>query len=207
MNEKVRAVQIAQAVQGDQGALQQLVVGYHGSLRVAVDRKLTGAVRRYVDAEDVLQAAYTAAFKSVTGCQFQDPAAFYKWLETIAFDRLKDMQRALRRQKRDIGRVVQGSFAASASSPDFLHRLAAPDSTPSRKLVRDETIAALTSSLARLTEDQRKVVQMRYLEHKPVADVAARLGKTEAAVNMLCHRGLKALRGFMVSISRYLSHH
>lgn len=204
MTDDEQARQVKQAVTGDLDALQRLIVGYHPALRVAVNSKLDGASRRHVDAEDVLQEAYAAAFKDVTGCQFTSAAAFYKWLETIALDRLRDKQRALRRKKRDIAREVQPA-TLSASAPDLLNRIASPDSTPSRKLARDEAISALLTSLARLTQDQRDVVRLRYLEHMPVAEVAAKLGKTEAAVHMLCHRGLKALRTFMVSISRYMS--
>ena len=67
-------------------------------------------------------------------------------------------------------------------------------------------MAAVLSSLARLTEDQRDVVRLRFLEGKPVAEIAIRLGKTEAAVHMLSHRGLKALRELMTSLSDYISH-
>lgn len=137
--------------------------------------------------------------------RFDGPAGFYKWLEAIAVSRLKDQQRALRRQKRDIAREARDPREAAASYPDLVERLAGAEPTPSRRVARDEAVAAVMSCLARLSDDQRAVVRLRFLEGRPVADVAAELGKSEPAIHMLCHRGLKSLRELMVSISRYLT--
>lgn len=63
----------------------------------------------------------------------------------------------------------------------------------------------LLSSLAHPTDDQREIIRLRFLESRPVAEIAARLGKTEAAVHMLSHRGLKSLEELMGSITLYLS--
>lgn len=138
--------------------------------------------------------------------QFDSPAVFYKWLEAIAICRLKDQERALRRRKRDIARVVHDRADFTTSFPDLIDRIAGSDSTPSRRIGKDEAIAAVMSCLARLTNDQREVVRLRFLEGKSVAEVAGALGKTEANIHVLCHRGLKRLRELMVSITRYLTH-
>ena len=57
----------------------------------------------------------------------------------------------------------------------------------------------------RLSEEYRRVVQWRFVQGLPVAQVARRLGKSEPAVHMLCHRTLKKLRELMGSPSKYLS--
>ena len=118
---------------------------------------------------------------------------------------LRDEHRFLRRRKRDIGREIHGSAQASESYEQFFARLSASDSTPIRKLARAEASATVISSLARLTEDQRNVVELRFLKGWSVAEVAEQLNKSEAVVHMLCHRALKALREVMLSMSRFLS--
>ncbi len=205
MEEAERSILIESAVGGDSDALQRLIVDYHDMLGAAIERAMDASLRHRLDADDVLQEAYVAAFKSIAGCAFDGPAGFYKWLEKIALNRLNDEERGVRRRKRDVHRERRDPAGARTSYPDLVGRLASPDSTPSRRLARGEAVAAVLSSLARLSDDQRETVRLRFLEGQSVADVAAHLGKSEAAVHMLCHRGLKALRGLMVTISRYLT--
>ncbi len=81
----------------------------------------------------------------------------------------------------------------------------AGDTTPSGLVARNEASAAVLSSLARLPEDQREAIRLRFLEDMPVGDVARCLGKTDAAIHGLCRRGLRGLREFLVSMSRYLT--
>ncbi|MFH0982254.1 MAG: sigma-70 family RNA polymerase sigma factor [Planctomycetota bacterium] len=204
MDERQRAEQVELAVRGDADALQRLIVYYHAVLRAVVADCLDDAYRARLDPDDVLQDAYTAAFKAMTGCQFDGPAGFYAWLETIALNTLRNHQRASKRHKRNIEREQRPPAAAESSYLGLVHRLAASDTTPSGQFARQEAVAAVTSSLARLTDEQRAVVRLRFLEGRPVAEVAARLGKTEAAVHKLCYRGLKTLHELLVSITRYM---
>jgi RNA polymerase sigma-70 factor (ECF subfamily) len=52
----------------------------------------------------------------------------------------------------------------------------------------------LAEALARLPEAQREAVVLHYLQEQPLADVARQLGRSEAAVAGLLHRGLNKLR-------------
>ena len=61
------------------------------------------------------------------------------------------------------------------------------------------------SCLARLTDDQRAVVKMRFLEGRAVTEIAAALDKTENAAHVICHRSLNELRQLMMSITHYLT--
>ncbi len=207
MNEEARSARIRQAVDGDKDALQQLIVSYHPALRAAVDRRIAPEMRRHLDPEDVLQESYAAAFKTIAGRTFDSPGGFYKWLERITLNDLKDRQRALGRRKRDVGREVHDSTRGSGSYLDLANRLSAHDDTPSRDAARGEAVAAVLSSLARLTDEQREVVGLRFLEGKAIPEIAGLLGKSETAIHSLCGRALRSLRASMVSITRYLTHH
>lgn len=196
---------IAKAVVGDADALQRLLIDHHDALLARIRLHLSDTMRHQVDAEDVLQETYVRAFQAVSGCRFDHGAAFHVWLESLAMNALRDQHRYLMRKKRDVRRNVEAAARRSLSHEQFLDHLTATDSTPSRKVARSEAAATVLSSLARLTEEQRDVVQLRFLEGWPVADVARHLGKSEGAVHMLCHRGLKSLRAVMSSMSRFLS--
>jgi len=158
-----------------------------------------------VDPDDVLQEAYATAYRNAGGCHFDSPAAFYRWLERIAINKLIDQQKAYRAQKRGAGALHDVPCVARSSYPELIRRLPAPDSTPSYKVAKREAIAAMISSLARLTNDQRECVRLRFLEELSVSEVATRMGRTEGAVHTLCHRALKSLAELMGSITQYLS--
>ncbi len=207
MNETERFTLIQRAVEGDGDALQQLIIYYHGPLYGIIEGRMDAALRRYVGPEDILQQAYIAAFGSIRQCNFDGPGRFYKWLERIALDRLMKVERDLRRKKRDIGRQVDiPSTDSSSTHFDLLKRMTNDDPTPSRHLAKREASAAVLSSMARLTEDQRSVVRMRFLEDQPVSEIAAKLSKSEPAIHMLSFRGLKSLRQWLGSITHYMSH-
>ncbi|MGD8453405.1 MAG: sigma-70 family RNA polymerase sigma factor [Phycisphaerae bacterium] len=203
MNEHGRVQAVARLQQGDLEAWQQLVVHYHQPLRRLVESQIDAQLRRRIDPDDVLQQAYVASFTKLNEQRFDGPAGFHGWLETIVLSKLHDAQRAAGRRKRDVAREISDAGAAT-SYPDLCHRLIGADTTPSHHLARDEAVGALMSSLARLSHEQREVIRLRYLEGWSVADVARHLDKTEPAVHMACHRGLKALRRLMVSLTDYL---
>ena len=72
--------------------------------------------------------------------------------------------------------------------------LAADQTSPSERAVRGEELLRLAQALARLPEDQRRVVELHYLKGLPVAEVAEQIGRTRPAAVGLLFRGLKRLR-------------
>jgi RNA polymerase sigma-70 factor (ECF subfamily) len=205
MDEQERAADVKRVLAGDGDALQRLIIHYHPTLRVYVVSALANKGRTGIDVDDVLQQAYVTAFRSLPSCRFDGPGGFYKWLETIAWSRLVDQLRKRDRDPAVTAGDLLGGSAGSSSYPDLFQRLAGPESTPSHHVARDEAIAMVMSCLARLTNDQRAVVRMRFLEGRAVGDIAGALEKTEPAIHQLCHRGLKELRKHLVSLTRFLT--
>lgn len=210
-DDEVRTL-IHQAEAGDRDALQKLLVQFHAALRARVAAALAPAAARRLEPEDVLQLAYITAFQRLRGCTFEGPRAFYGWLEQIALNVARSQQRDQWRQKRDIAREIHASSGldlrpsdASPSYADLLHRVAGGEDTPSRSLCRSEAAAAVLAALARLTEDQRTVIRLRFLEGRSVPDVARHLDRSEEAIHALCYRAMKELRATLGSITRYLT--
>jgi RNA polymerase sigma-70 factor, ECF subfamily len=81
---------------------------------------------------------------------------------------------------------------------------AAPEeSAPSK--VDIETIerrAQLFTHVRRLPPEQRLVIQMRFAEEKPIAEIAEQLRKSEGAIKQLQFRALQTLREKMGSTSK-----
>jgi len=199
--ERARLLQGARG--GCENALHALLSDYHPLLLAVVDRHLETRYQRYIDAEDILQETYITAFRCFGDCRFDGPAPFYSWLESITLTRLRDARRDLHRLKRDVRRNLHEGSAAFAnrsertSVVDLFGHINAGDSTPSAKLSRREMQAGMLVALARLTDEQRTVLRLRFLEERPAAEIATTLQKSEDAVYALCHRGLKSLRGYI----------
>jgi RNA polymerase sigma-70 factor, ECF subfamily len=80
--------------------------------------------------------------------------------------------------------------------------LAADQSSPSEVAARHEQLLALARVPNRLPEDQRSAVELHHLGDVSVAEIAARLERTEASVAGLLRRGLQTLRALLQSRNR-----
>ncbi|HPF41587.1 MAG TPA: RNA polymerase sigma factor [Phycisphaerae bacterium] len=201
-SQDARSELLKKIAKGDEGALQTLLQEYHAPVlnRVSVD--IEARMQRYVDPEDILQETYITAFRSFRDYQFNAPGAFYRWVERIALARLQDTLRDLQRKKRDVrrnlhpGSAIRAPSADKTSVIDLFGRIHAGHSTPSGQVARLEIQGIVLTAVARLKDDQRRVIRMRFLEDRAVAEIAAATGKSEDAVYATCSRALKALRAF-----------
>jgi len=118
-------------------------------------------------------------------------------LRRILGNNLADELRRVRAQVRDVGRERSLEEALQASSARLEAWLAAEQSSPSERLIRQEQLLQLSSALAQLPEDQRIAVELHHLLGLPVAEVAGRMERSPGAVGQLLVRGLKRLRGLL----------
>ncbi|HEC35577.1 MAG TPA: sigma-70 family RNA polymerase sigma factor, partial [Anaerolineae bacterium] len=73
-------------------------------------------------------------------------------------------------------------------------RLTASTADPEEAVARRLTQQRLVAAIAHLTEDQRQVLLLRFVEGLDNETVARMLGKSIGAVKALQHRALAALR-------------
>ena len=97
-------------------------------------------------------------------------------------------------QARDPARERSLDALLERSSSRMEGLLAANHTSPSERAVGREELVLLARALARLPEDQRRVVELHYLNGLAVADVAQQMGRTRPAAVGLLFRGLKRLR-------------
>jgi len=194
---------IARAVGGDRHALECLLLRHHDRLARWLARRFPDDLGGRVAPEDVLQETFVEAFRRITHFQPRGREAFFGWLRIMAWHRLLDALKAHRAAKRGGGRrAVSGAAPAAASDASqsvvaLLDVVAVDSHTPSRSAAGHEAVSALQVAMAGLKEEYREALRLRYLDGLAVADAAARMNRTERAVQMLCNRALKRLRQVM----------
>lgn len=187
---------IEDARRGDQQAARRLLVLYHPRLRARLLRQMDPVMRSKIEPEDILQQVYLEAFRAIVQFTYQGKDSFLRWMYAILDRKLIDEHRALRAERRDVRREVKAAPASGNQTTyvDLMARVLADCGTPSRVVRKDEALGVISACLATLPDHYRDVIQMRFLEGRPVAEVAERLDRSIGSVHMICHRALRQLR-------------
>jgi RNA polymerase sigma-70 factor (ECF subfamily) len=170
------------------------LIAHHLHLLVYARRRLDRRLRSRLDPCDLVQESLLRAHARLDQCHGQSDAQRAAWLQSILANIHAEQLRKALGPLRDISR--ESSLDAIPEDPtarrqEFL-RDEAP--TPSQQAVTNEQITQLVQALAQLPEEQRAALDLHHLQSLPVAEVAARMGRTPAAVAGLLRRGLQALR-------------
>jgi RNA polymerase sigma-70 factor, ECF subfamily len=153
--------------------------------------QLEPRLRGKLDPSDVVQQTLVRATQNREQFRGRTAAEQAGWLRRILANTLADAGRKFHRELAHEHVLEQALGESSARLEAWL---AAEQSSPSEATARREQLLRLAGALARLPEDQRTAVEWHHLHDASVADIAGRLGRTEASVAGLLRRGLKKLR-------------
>lgn len=167
---------------------------YRDYLRLLVRLQLGSRFGAKVDASDVVQQAILHAHERRGQFRGETEGEWLAWLRAILANALAASARRYDTQARDLGRERSLEGELEQSSCRLESFLVADQTSPSERAVRGEELLLLANAVARLPEDQRRVVELHYLKGLAVADVATEIGRTRPAAVGLLFRGLKRLR-------------
>jgi RNA polymerase sigma-70 factor (ECF subfamily) len=153
-----------------------------------------------LDPSDVVQQTLLQAYQARDQFRGQSAAELAAWLRQILARVLANVARDLGRDKRDVGRERSLEAALEESSARLEGWLAAEQSSPSESVERHERLLRLAEALAQLPKDQREAVTLHHLQGWSLAELAKHLGRSEAAVAGLLHRGFKKLRELLQDV-------
>jgi RNA polymerase sigma-70 factor (ECF subfamily) len=119
------------------------------------------------------------------------------WLRRALANNLRDEVRRLYADKRDVAREESLQEALEQSSARLEKLLASNEFSPSQNAEREEQVILLAEALDRLPDKQRRAVELRHLKGLALAEVAAAMHCSRAAVVGLLHRGVEKLRELM----------
>ena len=151
-------------------------------------------LREKLDPSDVVQQTLLDAYQKRDQFRGTSGAETAAWLRQILANNLVDALRAVGRKKRDAACEQSLESQIEQSSHRFAKWLMAEQSTPSQKLEQHEQAIRLADALALLPDTQREALVLQNWDHWSLAEIAAHMGRTPAAVAGLLKRGLKRLR-------------
>jgi RNA polymerase sigma-70 factor (ECF subfamily) len=131
------------------------------------------------EAEDLTERVFVQALENLPRYEFRG-APFPAWLFRIAHNLVANWHR-------DSGRHPQSPLEEASD------RATDRDDPPSDALDAEEQ-RELRTAVARLPLDRQMLLQMKFVDERSNADIAAQMGRTEGAVKALLHRTLVALR-------------
>jgi len=163
------------------------------SLLLVIDRRMTTALKRLVNAEDILQESLLHAWRDRRGFEWQGIKSFRAWLLTIADHRIRDAVDRTGAEKRGGGRVEmplvafggEGRSTTTTTGPD----LPAGSTTPSQLAAYREQAEVMRVALDGLPEEFRDIVHLRLFEHCALEEIAARLDLGTSAVRHRFRKG------------------
>jgi RNA polymerase sigma-70 factor (ECF subfamily) len=190
---------IARARGGDVAARERLLGRHRDRLLKMVALRLDRRLAARLDPSDVVQEALGEAAQKLSDYLRQRPLPFYPWLRRFAWEHLvKQHQRHLTARKRSAAREQpQLPGLPDESAQELAQRLAAPGTSPSDHLLRAELRQRVRDALARLSDGDREVLVLRYLEQLAMGEIAAVLDIAEGAVKMRHTRALQRLAGLL----------
>ncbi|HEY3550986.1 MAG TPA: sigma-70 family RNA polymerase sigma factor [Gaiellaceae bacterium] len=144
---------------------------HYGNVYRFVRRRGTGRE----EAEDLTQEVFAAAVAALDEARVESPPPL-RWLYTVAQRRLLDVARRRR-------------FLPVPTGADAEVEAVAPDAA-----YGSDVAEALARAVSELPESQRAVVVAKLWEGRSLAEIAERLGTSEAACKMRFARGLAQLR-------------
>ena len=168
--------------------------GYRDYLRRLARIHISPRLQTKMDASDIAQQALLQAHEARAQFRGSTETEKLAWLRAILANVLAAAARRFETRARNIGRErsLEAELELSSSRLDGL--LAADQTSPSQHAVRAEELLQLAAALARLPEDQRRVMELHYLKGLPVAKVAEQMARSRPAVVGLLFRGLRKLR-------------
>jgi RNA polymerase sigma-70 factor, ECF subfamily len=143
-----------------------------------------------IEAEDVVQETLRRAFDKRHQFRGRTDQELGGWLRAILASMIAQF---LRKTGHRVS-VRSLETALEQSSARLEQFLKSRDPSPSQSARAAERKARLHLVLSHLNRDQRRALILHHIEGKPVAEVAALMGRTTGAVASLLHRGVEAMK-------------
>ncbi len=186
---------IAQARNGSDRALGQLLELYRSYLMLLARVQVGRSVQSKVDPSDLVQETYLQAHRHFGGFRGASEAELMAWLRKIMAERgAKLARRYFGSRQRDVRLEQQMHDDLDQSSCQLERVLPVADTSPSQRAMRRERAVLLANALEALPADYREVILLHHMEGLSMSEVATRMGRSYDSVRKLWVRSMIKLR-------------
>jgi RNA polymerase sigma-70 factor (ECF subfamily) len=187
---------LAGAAEGRPDAVNRLMDRHRDALRRLVALRMDRRMAGRVDASDIVQDVLVEASQRLADYLRDPQMPFHLWLRSIARDRMIDLHRRHRAQRRDVAREQPMAAAASPdrSSFNLAAQLRDEGLTPAAAVIKEELERRFWGAIDELEESDREIILMRHAEHLGNGETAQALGISPAAAGMRYLRAIRRLR-------------
>ena len=147
---------------------------------------LRARVNANAEAEDLAARTFANAFTHLDQYRARG-GGFGAWLMAIAHNLLVNWYR-------DRGRQPPSASLDEA--------LAVPSELPGPEtyLEQNDRMRSIRAAIARLTEDQQRLIALKYVDRLTNAEIGRMMGRSEGAVKALHHRTLRKLQALLADV-------
>ena len=188
---------LAQAKDGDKGAINQLMDRHRNSLRQLVRMRLDQQIQRRIDVSDVVQDVLVEANRRLQKFLENPVMPFHLWLRQIARDRIIDAHRRHRvSSRRSVDREQRLSVPQGydQSSMNIASMLGDDRLTPAAAALQKEIASRIEQAITKLDEKDSEIVIMRHYELLTNQEIAQALDLSEPAASMRYLRAVRRLK-------------
>jgi len=163
-------------------------------LRLLTRLQVPARLRSKLDASDVVQQTLLRAHEKRDQFRGHSEGELIAWLRQILANQLAEAVRRFSAEARDLAREQSIRAQLDESAVRMENWLAAEQSSPSQRVMREEQHLRLAQALGQLPDDQRQAIELHHLQGYAVADAGRIMNRSRPAVVGLLFRGLKRLR-------------
>jgi RNA polymerase sigma-70 factor (ECF subfamily) len=188
---------LEEARHGSGTAIGSLFESARAYLLFLANKEMPRGLQAKFGASDLVQETAIEAHRDFRRFAGSTPEEFYAWLRSILQNNLRD---AVRRyelsQKRDVAKETSLASLAHRHGDGQTLPSWPPDRSrpPDGSIIRREDAATVEAVIARLPDDYRIVLRMRYWDDLSFQQIGDRFGRSPEAVRKLWYRAVQKLQ-------------
>lgn len=205
---QVRGEELIQRLKlGDVDAWEQFVTGYGPRLRENIRRSLNKRGMSLDRADDIEQDVWRFVKNNIDVFQFQSESKTHIWLANIAYNKVRSLRHAEKRDKTisfdEIAASEEGNSPASVDSFYYRNRLyvesaeETAEAALSQVQLQQELLPILERALRELSGRDREIVVRRLIYKEKPADLAEHFNLKIANVYQIVCRAKNSMKAYL----------